>query len=119
MGGSDDGSDIYLSLPEGDSAISMVRSVARQHSRAHEACLVALTEIRRDADLHCKELKKVLRLQGHEIEALRQRRSSTKCATIFFAAFGLGLGLAQGLQVGLHPTPQGNISRRPALGMWR
>merc|ERR1712008_371025 len=76
--GSDRGSDI--SLGQGDSAISVVRGFGQEDSRAHEACLVALTELRRDADLHCKELKKVLKLQRHEIETLRRRWSLLSCA---------------------------------------
>jgi len=120
---SDEG-DVYAcslrSAPEGHFAISMVQSVAQQHSRAHEACLVALTELRRDADLHCKELKKVLKLQGHEIEVLRRRRSFFSCSKIFFAAFGLGLGLAHGLQAGRHVLSlHGSGSCRHAFGICR
>jgi len=117
---SDDGSDIYaFPPPEGDSAISIVRSVAKQHSRAHDAYLVALTELKRDADLRGKEVKKVLTLQGREIEALKRRRSCLNCARVFFAAFGLGLGLAHGLQSGWHPPYPQRSTSGPAPIMWR
>lgn len=114
---SDAGSDF---LPEGDSAISIIRSVSRQHSRAHDSCLVALTELKRNADTHYKELNRVLTQQGQEIEVLRRRRSFLNRAGGFIAIIGLGLGLAHGLHAGPSPLfPHKSMSHRRTPSMWR